>query len=247
MNRYASLSDDYYVNVTLNTEMDLPGSRETILHFAELMQKRYPDMRNFYARDKNEYVLEGDKDPGSYRWCSVEPRRVSSGQVNPETIAGALEQHHLALELAPYELSISPLDCEALDVLVGFDFNYRGNHNQLVAEAFGVSPAMERFASVPGATLVHHEPTVTIAVDEESRVQCRLGVETRTTPYHLRTGEFPEDQVSVYLTARRYGSLDAGVTYADALTDLSRLCFELLDECVIEAVLEPLARKIALD
>ena len=32
MGLYASLSDDFYVNLNLNTEMELPGSRETILH-----------------------------------------------------------------------------------------------------------------------------------------------------------------------------------------------------------------------
>ena len=31
MSRYATLSDDFYVNLNLNTEMELPGSRETIL------------------------------------------------------------------------------------------------------------------------------------------------------------------------------------------------------------------------
>ncbi|MEN0110529.1 MAG: hypothetical protein AAF805_07370, partial [Planctomycetota bacterium] len=84
MNRYASLSDDFYINANLSTEMDLSCSRETVLHFAEQMQKRYPEMRNFYARDRNDFVLEEDKDRGAYRWCSIESRRVCSGQVNPD-------------------------------------------------------------------------------------------------------------------------------------------------------------------
>lgn len=247
MNRYASLSDDHYLNVNVNTEMELSSSRESVLHFAEQMQKRYPEMRNFYARDKNDFILEGDKDSGSYRWCSIEPRRVSSGHVNPENIADALEQHRKALELAPYELSVSPLDCEALDLLVGFDFSCRANHNQVVAEALGVPPAMEKLGSMPGTACISYEPTLTVALDEECRMQCRLSIETRTTPYHIRTGEFQEDQLSVYLTARRYGSLDPGVTFVDALDDLSRVCFDVLDTYVVESVLEPLARTIALD
>ena len=62
--------------MNLSTEMDLAGSRETILHYAEQMQKKYPEMKNFYGRDKGDFVLEEDKDGGAYRWCSVEPRRV---------------------------------------------------------------------------------------------------------------------------------------------------------------------------
>ena len=35
-----------------------------------------------------------------------------------ERIEDALAQHKLVLELAPYLLSVSPLDCEALDLLL---------------------------------------------------------------------------------------------------------------------------------
>ncbi len=117
MNPYSSLSDDFFVNVNLGTEMELPANRETILHFYERLQKTYPTMRNFYSRDRGDFVLEEDKDKGSYRWCSIEPRRLCSGYVNPETVQVAMEQHRLILELAPYMLSVSPLDCEALDLL----------------------------------------------------------------------------------------------------------------------------------
>jgi hypothetical protein len=247
MNRYASLSDDFYVNVNLSTEMELPSSRDVVLHFAEQMQKRYPEMRNFYARDRNDFVLEEDKDKGSYRWCSIEPRRLSSGHVNPQRIEDALEQHRRALELAPYELSVSPLDCEALDLLWGFDFQYRGNHNQLLAEALGVCPAYERLTAIPGAQFIQNEPMLTMALDEECRTQVRLGVESRTTPYQIRTGEYQEEQLSVYLTARRYGSLDPGQSLIDALDGLTKVAYEVLDNYVIESVLEPLARTIALD
>ena len=35
MNRYSSLSDDFYVNMNLSTEMELPTNRESILHYFE--------------------------------------------------------------------------------------------------------------------------------------------------------------------------------------------------------------------
>src|SRR5687768_13515319 len=46
--RYHSYCDDYYVNMNLNTEMELPQTRETVLHFFEQVKKSYPTMRNFY-------------------------------------------------------------------------------------------------------------------------------------------------------------------------------------------------------
>ncbi len=246
MNRYSSLCDDFYINVNLSTEMELPHNRETILHFFERVQKSYPTMRNFYCRDRGDFVLEEDKDQGAYRWCTIESRRICSGQVNPETPQLALDQHRLVLELAPYTLTVSPLDCEALDLLYGFDFTYRGNHNQVVAEALGVPPAMERLLEISGATVINHEPSVTIALDEECRLQCRVSVETRTNAYQVRTGEFPEEQLSVYVTARQYGSLAADRTFSETLDKLNEVCQEMLESHVIEHVLRPLARTIAM-
>ncbi len=246
MNRYSGLCDDFYVNMNLSTEMELPTNRETVLHYFERVQKTFPTMRNFYVRERGDFVLEEDKDQGTYRWCTIEPRRVCSGQVNPETIEEAMDQHKLVLELAPYLLSVSPLDCEALDLLFGFDFTYRGNHNQLIAEALGVCPAMDRLTEIPGAIVISDEPSLTIALDEECRLQFRLSVESRTNAYHVRTGDFPEEQLSVYATARQYGSLSPDSTYVDTLGRLSRLCYEMIDKHVVEQVLQPLARTISM-
>jgi hypothetical protein len=246
MNRYSSLCDDFYVNMNLSTEMELPANRETVLHFFERVQKTYPTMRNFYCRDRGDFVLEEDKDQGEYRWATIESRRVCSGQVNPESIDRAMEQHQLILELAPYMLSVSPLDCEALDLLFGFDFSYRGNHNEVVAEALGVGPAMEWMPEIPGATVINYEPSFTIALDENCRIQCRLSVETRTSAYQVRTGDFAEEQLSVYVTARQYGSLDPDNSFKSVLDNLAQVCHEMLDNHVIEHVLQPLRRTIAM-
>jgi hypothetical protein len=246
MNRYTSLCDDFYINMNLSTEMELPTNRETILHFFERVQKTYPTMRNFYCRERGDFVLEEDKDRGDYRWATIESRRVCSGQVNPPTPADALGQHQLVLQLAPYMLSVSPLDCEALDLLYGFDFTYRGNHNQLITEALGVSPALERLAEIPGASIINHEPSLTVALDEDCRTQCRLSVETRTSAYQVRTGDFSEEQLSVYVTARQYGSLGPDSSFEKTLVDLARVCEEMLDAWVIEHVLDPIKRTISL-
>jgi hypothetical protein len=248
MERYSSLADDFYINMNLSTEMELSGQRETILHYFEQIQKKYPQMRNFYARDKGDFVLEEDKDRGRYRWCSIEPRRICSGHVNPESFETALEQHLHVLEIAPYGLSVSPLDCEALDFLIGFDFAYRGNHHALVAEALGISPAFEGLVDVPGTTMISYEPNLTFALDDECRTQCRVSVEPRTNAYQARTGEYNvEDQLSVYVTARQYGSLDSGVSYVQALTKLTKICRDVLEDYVVDAILQPLARTISLE
>ena len=103
-----------------------------------------------------------------------------------------------------------------------------------------------RSRDVPGGTVINYEPSITLALDEECRTQVRLSIETRTNAYQVRTGEYTEDQLSVYVTARQYGSLDPDTTYVQALENLARTCREVVDNYVVEQVLRPLARTIAM-
>tara|TARA_R110002072_G_scaffold103114_1_gene226306 strand:- start:15300 stop:16064 length:765 start_codon:yes stop_codon:yes gene_type:complete len=248
MSDYGTFGDEYYVNMNLSTEMELPQGRESVLHYFEQVQRRYPKMANFYAREKDEYVLEEEKekDSGSYRWVSVEPKRVNSGMVSPTTYEDACEQHRAVLELVPYELSVSPLDCEALTVMLGFDFVCKGNHNEIVTEAIGIAPGLEKFTQLPYGKLLSNEPVVQFALDEDCKTQCRISFESRTGAFQIRTGEFTEEQLSVYMMVRRYDSLGAKENYADEFTRLSQLCRDLVDEYLIDSVLRPLQTAISI-
>lgn len=245
MANYAALADDFYVNMNLNTEMALPAARETVLGFFERMQKNYPSMRNFYTRDNGDFVLEEDKDLQQQRWLSLEPRRVCSGMINPENTDVALEQHCLVLDVVPYMLSVSPLDCEALDYIMGFDFAYRGNHDALVAEALGTSTSLDGLLEMSGSQVLNYEPSITISLDESCRRQARLMIETRTNAYQVRRGEFPEDQISVYFTVRQYGSLATESSYEATLRELRTTAEQLFEQHIIEQVLRPLQQAIS--
>lgn len=246
MGGYSDYCDEYYVNMNLSTEMDLPQGRESVLHYFEQVRQRYPKMQNFYSREKNEFVLEEEKEQGAYRWVSVETKRINSGVVNPETYESACDQHKSVLELVPYELSVSPLDCESLSVMLGFDYSYKGNHNEILCEAIGIAPALEKFASIPYGKVLSNEPAIQFSLDDECRTQCRISFESRTNAYQIRTGDFAEDQLSVYMTVRRYESLGVKENYANEFDRLSSLCRDLVDEYLIESVLEPLQKSISL-
>ena len=98
---FGSLCDDFYVNMNLNTELELPTERDTILHFFERIQRQFPAMNTFYQRESGEFCLDEDREAGSYRWVSVERDRVCSGHVNPDSLDQADQQHRLILELVP--------------------------------------------------------------------------------------------------------------------------------------------------
>ena len=51
-----------------------------------------------------------------------------------------------------------------------------------------------------------------IATDPDCRTQLRISVEARTNAYQVRMGDYPEEPLSVYVTARQYGSLSPDKT-----------------------------------
>jgi hypothetical protein len=245
MNRYSSDADDFYVNVNLNTEMALPSNRDTVLHFFEQMKKAFPDLRNFFTKEGGDLVLEGDKGLESYRWVAIEPKRLCTGHVNPEFLEDTYRQHEMVLDLAPHLLTISLLDCEALDVMYGFDFTYEGNHDEVVAEALGVGHALEGMFDVPGARVINFEPSMTLSLDDSCRLQARVSVETRTNAYQIRTNEFPDDQISVYFTVRQYWAPGPEMTFVESFRRQREIGEENLERIVIPRIIRPLAQAIA--
>src|SRR5262249_13763458 len=142
-------------------------------------------------------------------------------------------------------LTISALDCEALDVMYGFDFNYEGNHDEVVAEALGVGPALEGLFDVPGSRVINFEPSLTLALDESCRLQCRLSIETRTNAFQIRTGEFPDEQISVYFTVRQYWGAGPDRTFQESFRRQREIGEEIIRQKVIPRIARPLAQTIA--
>jgi len=245
MNPYSSLCDDFGVYVYLNTKMDLPTGRETVLHYFDGLRKTFPTMTDFDARESGDYVLEEDREQGSYRWVTLETRRLCSGFVNPQELDLADALHEHVLEVSPYHLDFNPLDCEALDVLFAFDFTYGGNHDEVVAEALGLNTTLERLIQMPGSRVINYEPSLMLALDENCRLQCRLSIETRTNAYQVRTGHFPEAPISVYFTVRQYWGRQPFKDFIESYRNQRRLLVDLVDQHVIPAVVRPLAQTIA--
>ncbi|GIW88190.1 MAG: hypothetical protein KatS3mg108_2514 [Isosphaeraceae bacterium] len=245
MSRDFHEADEFFVNLSLNTEMELPTARDTVLHFFEQMKKAFPDLAHFFIREGGDLVLEGDKDKPSYRWITIEPRRLAAGHVNPPSLDDAYHLHETLLELAPHLLTISPLDCEALDVTYGFDLNYAGNHDEIVAEALGVGHALESLIDPPSYRILNFEPSITLALEDSCRLQCRLSLETRTSAYHIRTGDFPDEPISVHFAVRQYWGNGPGISFLDSFRNQRQIGEQLLVSRVVPRVIKPLARAIA--
>ena len=245
MSSYGSLADDFFVNIGLYTALDLPSGRETVLHFCEAVQKEFPQMTAFYQGEGKEFVLEGDRQAGNYRWMEVHPQRLLAGYFNPPDVEDAYALHRWLLGRSVYFLGVSPLDVDSLDVTFGFNMDYQGNRDKLVAEALLGGSAFGAFALDEECRGIGCEPSAILALDEECSLQARLSVETRSSAYQVQTGQYDDEPISVYLTVRSYPT-PGRLLNAEEAFDLQREVGEgLIDRLVIPQTIRPIAAAIA--
>jgi hypothetical protein len=244
-NPYSTFCDDFYVNMRLGSQLPLPHQRDTVVQFFERIQKEIPTMVRFRKGDSGEHSLEEDRTNNAYRWVSLETRRLSSGHVNPDSIAEAVRLHALLLELAPYHLGVSPVEIDHLDVLFGFDLSFSGNHDEVIAESLLADSPLSCLAEEPNSRPVDFQPTVTVALSDDCRLQARLDIVTRTNSYQVRTGDYNDDVISVYLILRRYWGDGPRQPSLQLLNEMVERADELCNRHVVPRILRPISTAIA--
>jgi hypothetical protein len=242
---FGSIADDFFVNVDLQTALALPRSRETILHFFEAVQRKFPSMTSLYERESGEFVLESDRENGSYQWVEVQSRRLSAGSFNPRDLDAACALHRWLLEGSVYFLGVNSLDIEALDVLFGFNLHFRGNRDAIVADALLGGSALGAIAVDISDRAIECEPNLVVSLDEDCSLQARLSLETRSNNFQVRTGQYEDEPISVYFTVRQYPRPGAMLNLKDAFGQQRDLCEDLVCRAVIPNVVQPLATAIA--
>jgi hypothetical protein len=244
-NVFSSLCDDFYLDMFVNTKLELPFEGDTVLAFFERIQKQYPTMGCFSRRENNEYCLEEDHRSGQYRWVSLELDRVGSGVVNPSDITEVYAQDKFILELIPYMLGISHLDVDSLDVTYAMDFYCVGGHDQVIAEALG-SSAFNCLLDLPNAKAIDHSPSIVIALSADFRTQARISVESRTSIFDPdRTPQSLEEPISLSFTVRQYPSGTGKFDVLESFDRQCRLAEELMADRIVPNLVHPLINVIA--
>ena len=244
-NPYEAFCEDFYVNMRLGSQLPLPNSRETVLHFMESVQKQFPTMTRFRKNDSNELNLEEDRGGESYRWLSVEQKRISAGHVNPAAVEDSFKLHTMLLEHAPHLLGISPVEIDYLDVLFGFDLGFSGNHDEIIADSLLAESPLSCLAEEKGAKPVDFQPTVTVALSDDCRLQARIDVVTRTNSYQVRTGDYNDEPISVYLVLRRYWGDRPKEPMEKMFVSMAERAEELCHAHVLPKIVKPISAAIA--
>jgi hypothetical protein len=230
----------------VNTELELPSARDTILAFFERIQKQFPSLGHFYRRDNNDYCLEGNRQSGNYGWVALEAERIGSGVVNPPQFKSVYAQHKLVLELIPYMLSVSHLDIGSLDVTLAMDFDYSGNHDEIISEALFGASAFSSLMELPSAKAMGFSPEVIIALSEDCRTQARISVESKTSVLGSRRKDRGEDTaISLSFTIRQYPSGAGKFDSTDSFEKQCALAEELMAERIVPNFVLPLTNVIA--
>ena len=245
-NSYTVLCDDFYVDMCINTELDLPAQRDTILAFFERIQKEFPSMGCFYRREKNEYCLEENRSVAQYRWITLETNRIGSGVVNPSKFENAYCQDRLVLDLVPYMLSVSHLDIDSLDVTFAMDFDYMGSHDEVIAEALLAQTAFSCLLGLPSARPIGFSPAVVVALSDDCRTQARISVESKTSVIESGKQKYKSDEaISLFFTIRQYPSSTEKFDALKSFEYQCQLAEKLMAEKIVPNFVQPLTETIS--
>jgi len=256
---YSALCDDFYMNQRVGLKMDLPLRRDSALSMFDRLRREHPMLARF-RKHGHELSLESGE-PGaagattatvappsgrSQSWVALRKTSVRSGSVNPETMGDGYALHRLVLEVAPYFLDISSLDIEYVELLIGFDLHFAGNHDEVVLQALMADSPIGALARIPGALPVDCQPSFGVALDGPCNIHAHMEVKTRSSPRGTpRGGEFREEPISVYVTLRRYGPHPDVAALPDVLEELSRHAESIADDHAIPGLINPLRAAIA--
>ncbi|MBN2560523.1 MAG: hypothetical protein JXQ75_06300 [Phycisphaerae bacterium] len=239
--------DDFHIATRLFLKLDLALQRETVLHFFDSVKREFPTMRKLRRREDGSLLLEEDEAAdGSRRWLRLDEGAIRLGYHNPPRSEDAQRLGQVVLKMAPYHLTLDDLDYDHLEVVYGFDLEYRGNHDQLVADTL--------YADSPFAALLNHDsvshaidaqPFVGMAVSESCDTQVYVEVKSRTSTFEVRTQQYEPQQLSVFLTVRRYWGFAEAGSIGEAHRELTRCAEDWAVDRVVPLFVNPLADAIA--
>lgn len=240
---FGAICTDFYVNQKLSLRMDLPSGRESVLDMFDRIRKELPAMDRF-RRYEGELALESPEQSSQYSWVALRRTAIRSGWVNPDTLDQSYRLHRLILDLAPYYLSISPLDVEFVELVYGFDLQAERNRNEVVFDALlGQSP-LASLIDGHQESILEAQPYLGFALNEQCDLQSFVEVKTRTSTGEVTTGRYDDEPISVYLTVRKTGSLRNIDEFGSIFRTLTDHIERIAEERVVPHVVMPLREAI---
>lgn len=243
---YQAFCDEFYVNSRLYLKLELDPSRETVLAFFDRIRRAYPALTRLRRREDGALLLEEEAGENEVRrYVRLDPAALKFGLHAPPDFDSVSRYGKLILEQAPAHLSLSELDFDYLEVVYGFDLEYRGNHDELVAEAlFRDHPLFSAMLN-DEQRVIDCQPFLGFTLSPDCSKQGYVEIKGRTSTFEVRTDEYEPAPLSVFLTVRQYWSGPNMPSIDDVHRDLLEAGAKLAADKVLPLVVQPLANAIA--
>jgi hypothetical protein len=246
----SALCNDFYINQKIALKMDLPTSRETVLDMFDRIRKEIPAMDRF-RRFEDELALESPERDSQYSWFSLAApggTSIRSGWVNPESVDQAYQLHRLILEIAPYYLTISPIDVEYIELIFGFDVEAEANRNEIVFDALATAgdgrTALASLIDPDHEQMLDYQPFIGLTLNRNCSLQAFIEVKTRTRAAEIAGEHYDNVPISVYLTVRRYGPFRMLEEITTSFGTLAGHAERFTEERIVPNVLVPIREVI---
>ncbi len=244
---FGALCDEFYVTSRLFLKLEMALERDTVLHFFDRIRRQYPGLRRLRRRDGDCLVLEEEPgERGSRRWLRLDRTSLRLGHFVPASPDDVREFGEFILDQAPHHLSFSEIDYDHIETVYGFDLEYSGNHDQLVAETLlGDQFAGGFLFGENVAHIIDAQPYFGVALSPECDLQAYVEIKSRTSTYEVRNDNFESEPISVYLTVRKYWGVNGPASLSEGLGKLFGIADEFANEMVVPNFVNPLAAAIA--
>lgn len=242
VNELDTLVSDFYVNQKLALKLDLPDSRETVLDLFGRLKREFPDLANLRRFD-DELALESDEMHRTYSWFSIRGTTLRSGSVNPDDLGDAYRLHRKVLEIAPWFLSISPIDIEHLELVFGFDMDAQANRDSIVFDAILADSPLGDLVE-QGEDILEAQPLLGISLEKSSQVHAFVEIKTRTTARERTSGIFNREPISVYLTVRHVGGTESLEDLPTRFASLAGHAERIAEQRVVPNIVMPIRHTI---
>jgi hypothetical protein len=244
MTGFDALCRDFCVNQKLALKMDLPGAREPVLDLFGRLRKDMPRLANLERYPDGEVALESGEDDRDFLWVSMRQTSLKSGWVNPASLEDAYRMHRTVLEVAPFFLSISPLDVSHLELVYAFDFECDGNRDEVVLDALLGGSRIGEFAEGASDTVIDSQPFLALVLADAPDMHVYLEVRTRVQRGEIGAIREGGDPLSVMLTVRRTGPVRRLEELPTHLAQLSGHGERLVEQRLIPRILMPLRERL---
>jgi hypothetical protein len=165
--------------------------------------------------------------------------------MNPQEFADAYQQHKLVLDLAPYMLSLSPLEVESLDVTFAMEFKCSDIHEEVINEALFADSVYNSFSETEGSKVIGISPEIVLALTEDAYTQARISVESKTAIGDPRRPKENSGQaIGLSLTVRQYPNSDRKFGLIESFDNQWKIAEELMTEKIVPCFAQPLINKI---